>query len=294
MQSNNRFSLGPLALVVAVAPLLVFYVVPLALVFVGSFIGNAELGARGRYVGLSNYTSLSPAADLYQPTLISCIFASGAVATQVPLAFAAALLTRHNAPALRRLRPFLLIPYFLPSVVVVTVWRFLTDPALGPLPEVFAALNLPVPDFRGEWLALPGMIFVATYEAFPFSYVILLARLLQVPHGLYEIANLDGANAWRQFTAITWPQIRLTLAVVIALRFIITWLKFDVPWLVYSSRAKGDWSDTLAVRIYRAAFEDIQYGSAYAISVCALIGAISIYGFTNLLRCFFGAHMGSQ
>ena len=123
---------------------------------------------------------------------------------------------------------------------------------------------------RGAETALPTMIIVATYEAFPFTYVVLLARMIQIPESLYEVAELHGANTVQKFFAVTWPQVRLAVLSLTLLRVLITWLKFDVPWLVYASSARSQWGDTLGVAIYRTAFKDLRQGKAYAVSVSIL------------------------
>lgn len=254
------------------------YGVPLAQMVAGSVFSSSELGVSGRFVGLDNYSLFWRDQSFARSLLASAAFTVPSVVFQVGVAFAAALLTRRNLPAVGALRWMLMAPYFLPTVVVVIAWRFFSDPFVGLLPAWVRWLGFSSPDLRGPSVALPVMILVATYEAFPFTYVVVLARLLQIPSSLYEVTELTGASAWRTFVAVTWPQVSLTLGGLTLLRVLITWLKFDVPWLVYASQAPSPWGDTLAVFIYRTAFEKLQGGKAFASSLSLLAAAWAAYG----------------
>ena len=258
----------------------IFYVVPLIQIVFGSLISDSGLSATGdgHFVGFSNYSRAWYEPEFGQALLATIAFTIPAVLVQLGFAFAAALLTSRNYPTVGFLRAVLVAPYFLPTVVVVMAWRFFADPFVGILPDIFKYIGASPPDLQGPSAALPTMILVATYEAFPFTYVILLARMMQIPTALYEVAELDGAGPLRRFSAVTWPQVRLTIGGLVLLRGLITWLKFDVPWLVYAGKAQSPWGDTLGVRIYRLAFQSLQRGDAYAISFTLILAAWAFYG----------------
>jgi ABC-type sugar transport system permease subunit len=256
----------------------VMYGVPLARVAFGSLFSYQDFGASRKFVDLANYVSYFRDPSFSQSFFASLAFTIPSVILQVGFAFVAALLTRRRLPGFGALRWMLMAPYFLSTVVVVVAWRFFSDPFVGPLPAMLSWVGIASPDLRGPTAALPVMIIVATYEAFPFTYVVLLARLVQIPASLYEVTELAGANPWRTFAAVTWPQVSLTVGGLILLRILITWLKFDVPWLVYAAHARSQWGDTLAVFIYRTAFENLQTGKAYAASLSLVSAAWAVYG----------------
>lgn len=250
--------------------LLALYILPLVVIVVGSTFVYTDLGSHRVFVALRNYVATARDATYHRALVASSVFTGLSVLVQVGFAFLAALLTRRATPLGRLLRWILVAPYFLPTIVVVIAWRFFSDPFVGPLSAVGGLVGWSMPDLRGPDAALAVMIITASYEAFPFTYLVLLARLLQVPKSLYEVAQLDGATPWKSFTGVTWPHIRGTLVALIALRVLITWLKFDVPWLVYARQAKSFWGDTLAVGVYRTGFEELRPGAAYALSIEAL------------------------
>ena len=56
-----------------------------------------------------------------------------------------------------------------------------------------------------RWFALGADILAYVWKWLPFWTVILLAGRMAIPLDLYEAASVDGANAWRRFTNVTFP-----------------------------------------------------------------------------------------
>ena len=64
---------------------------------------------------------------------------------------------------------------------------------------------------RDPWLAKPSIGLMRLWAAMGgYNMILYLAALQNVDPGLYEAANIDGANAWRKFLHITWPMITPT------------------------------------------------------------------------------------
>ena len=76
------------------------------------------------------------------------------------------------------------------------------------------------------------LIILSVWTFFPFVLVNVLARLQTIPPELYDAARVDGASAVRQFLHVTLPQLRNVLLIVLLLRGIWMFTKFDVPWLL--------------------------------------------------------------
>ena len=76
------------------------------------------------------------------------------------------------------------------------------------------------------------LIILSVWTFFPFVLVNVLARLQTIPPELYDAARVDGASAVRQFFHVTLPQLRNVLLIVLLLRGIWMFTKFDVPWLL--------------------------------------------------------------
>jgi ABC-type sugar transport system permease subunit len=104
----------------------------------------------------------------------------------------------------------------------------------------------------------------------------LLLKRRSIPAAYYEIARQNSASGWLVFKSITWPLMRNVVGALILLRFAITAMKFDVPWLVYAGLAQSDWADTFPIIIYRYAFERLWIGRASMASMMLLLIVMSL------------------
>src|SRR5262249_61330930 len=93
------------------------------------------------------------------------------------------------------------------------------------------------------WLApdyiMWSLIFTSVWQFFPFVVVAYLARLQTIPPELYEVAKVDGAGAWGRFLHVTLPQTRNVLFVIVLLRSIFMFTKFDTVWLMAGGGGAG-------------------------------------------------------
>jgi ABC-type sugar transport systems, permease components len=239
-----------------------------------SLFSDGDLGAARSLVGVQNYVDIATDVSIGQAVIASIVFTLGAVFIQLALALGGALFAPDRSWLVRTL---LLLPYSLPSVVLVLVWRFLADPAVGAIPHLIALTGLRPIDSLGPGASLCGAVLISGYEAFPFCYVLLLVRLLQIPKDNREVAEICGAQGATIWRSLYWPAIRRMVLFLGLLRTIVTVSKFDIPWLVFANRARHPWTDTLGVKIYRTAFEELKFGRASAIGIAALVVACGIW-----------------
>ena len=64
---------------------------------------------------------------------------------------------------------------------------------------------------RDPWLAKPSLMLMRLWSALGgYNMILYLAALQNVDPGLYEAAEIDGANAWQKFRHVTWPMLTPT------------------------------------------------------------------------------------
>lgn len=143
---------------------------------------------------------------------------------------------------------FLFLPYAVPSVVAVVLWRFWLEDHGALAVLAGRILNIPATIWMGDWIFWT-LVMVSVWQFYPFVFVTVLAQMRRIPPALYQSAQLDGANAWQQFWFVTFPQIRPTLLTVLALRAAFMFTKFDTPWLL-GGRTANLGLTTLPVYIY--------------------------------------------
>jgi trehalose/maltose transport system permease protein len=69
---------------------------------------------------------------------------------------------------------------------------------------------------------------IDVWKTTPFMALLLLAGLQLISQELYEAANVDGANRFRQFMAITLPLLRATIAIALVFRTLDALRVFDL------------------------------------------------------------------
>lgn len=98
-----------------------------------------------------------------------------------------------------------------------------------------------------------------------------LAALQSIPDEMYEAAALDGANRWQQFTQITFPSLKDTHYIVLALSLIESFKVFDLIYAMtyggpgYATQVMGTW-------MYANVFQyfDAGYGTAIAVVITVI------------------------
>jgi multiple sugar transport system permease protein len=105
----------------------------------------------------------------------------------------------------------------------------------------------------------------------------ILASLQTVPEGIREAATIDGANSLQIFWKIILPYLKPTIAVALILDTLWWFKHVTLIWLL-TEGGPGISSTTLAVDIYKRAFQYFDFGLASAISVIifAICAAITV------------------
>jgi len=101
---------------------------------------------------------------------------------------------------------------------------------------------------------------------------------------LYEAARVDGANAWREFWAVTFPGLRYELQVVVVLSVIDTLDTFDEVYIM-TSGGPGTATTVPAFAVWRRLFETGQVGSAAALGIVLMLIIFAVtYGLNRLME----------
>jgi len=98
---------------------------------------------------------------------------------------------------------------------------------------------------------------------------------VSVPKYLYEAAAIDRASWWRRFWTITFPYIRGLLLLALLFRTIEAFKLFDVVFLI-TEGGPGTSTETIAVFVYRLAFQEWQTGPSCALAYMVLIMVLAI------------------
>ena len=131
------------------------------------------------------------------------------------------------------------------------------------------------------------MTVVALWQYIPLYVLLFNAGLVGIPRELYEAAAIDGAGTWMRFRNVTIPLLRRTFITALVLIITGALVYFDLIY-VMTGGGPGNASYTLAMYIYRAAFQnqDVGYGSAIAMLLFVISFIVSglIVRFSRLLQ----------
>jgi multiple sugar transport system permease protein len=221
------------------------------------------------FVGLENYRFfLFEDQEFWRSLKLGAIYAFGSLFLQIILGVGAALLLNEAFIGRGFVRALTLFPYMLPTIVVVILMRWIFNDSYGILKYAVEASGLmerAIVWFDPSMVMLT-LILVSTWQFFPFVVIGTLARLQTIDPELYAAAMVDGAGSVRRFIHVTLPQIRNVLFVIILLRFMFMFTKFDLIYLFAGAGGLGSFVRTLPIYTFVKSFGELQVGMGAALS----------------------------
>lgn len=287
-QARRRRNLLPYALVF---PILLYegvmLVYPILQGIYSSFT-RIELASNrpSEWVGLDNYRRMFNDPAFWKVMQTTLLF----TALVIIVAICAGLLTAllFNRPFRGRpvARAMMMMPWAFPEVPVVMIFIWILSPQFG-------VINLLVRWIPGitenpQWLQVPSlammwMVLIASWKAFPFYSLVILAALQSVPQEIYEAAKVDGASPWQLFWKITVPSISTTLELLVVLASIFSFKQFTIIYLMTGGGPSGA-TETIVLRIYNTAFRFYDYSYAAALGVSGFVVSLVIAFFFIILQ----------
>ena len=235
-----------------------------------------------KFIGLENYFYLWKDEEFWTSLWLGTVYSFWTIVFQIILGVAAALILNESFVGRGLVRAIALFPYMIPTIVAVILWKWLLNDTYGVVNYWLFALGIvrePVSWLGTDHIML-SVIVMSVWQFFPFVLLSILARLQTIPPELYEAAKVDGASAVRRFLHVTLPQIRGILFVVILLRSIWMFTKFDTVWLMGEGAGAGRFIRTLPVYAYMRTLTYYQAGLGAALAVimfAILIACTVIY-----------------
>lgn len=228
------------------------------------------------YVGLANYRAVLHDQSFRTSLINTIAITVPHIVLRLICAMALAVALNSNI----RFRAFYRVLFFLPvltmPVAIGTIWKWLYDPAFGPINSFLRRIGGPQP----EWLSNPrsavvAVVIVLLWSGVGYDMVIYLAGLQAIPRDYYEAASLDGAGAWHRFRDITLPLLTPTIFFLSVIGVIYSLQVFDLVY-VMTKIDQTNKLPTVVYYIYDEGFRNFRMG--YAITVAwVLLGMILIF-----------------
>jgi multiple sugar transport system permease protein len=234
------------------------------------------------FVGLGHYRYFASDPEFWTSFYYGSVYAGVTMVLQLGVGVPAALLLNEAFRGRNLLRGFVLFPYMIPTIVAVILWKWLLNDSYGLVNHLLMRAGMvrtPVAWLGPDYI-MASLIVTSVWQFFPFVVVTYLARLQTIPPELYEAATVDGASAWRRFVHVTLPQTASVLFVIVLLRSIWMFTKFDTVWLLAGDGGVSRYIRTLPAYAYARSFTYLQAGMGAALAVimfAMLIVATAVY-----------------
>lgn len=195
------------------------------------------------------------------------------------------------------LRSLLLIPYTIPSLITILIWRGMFNPDLGVINRMLESVfNISPRWFTQPWLARIALLVVNTWLGYPYWMLVTSGALQSIPGDIYEAAEIDGASGWQRFRNITLPLLLVSVGPLMISSFIFNFNNFNLIYAfinggppIPTATTQAGYTDIIISYVYNLAFASgrgVQYGYASAISLVLfmLIAVMSLlqFKFTNM------------
>ena len=170
---------------------------------------------------------------------------------------------------------------------VAVIWFYIFNPDNGLLTSALHWVGL---DVHTRWLADPpgntfAMIVAAMWQGLGPAMVLFLVGLQNLPREPIEAARVDGAEGFTLFRHITFPLLRPTTAVVVAIT-LDQQLQGVRPDLGDDPGRTVPSSETLAVTMYRESFVSfsVGYGASVAVVLTVIVLVLSVFYLRSMFR----------
>ena len=172
-----------------------------------------------------------------------------------------------------------LLPYVLSPVANAVIWQnIILDPIsglAGYISRNFYQLTNPLTDTN---TALYAVAAIDIWHFWGYLVVVFFAAMRQTPDDQLEAAFLEGASSFQVFWNVTLPNILPTIALMVALVTIFSFLTFDYIYLITQGGPARS-TEMLSTFAYKFAFTSFQVGKAAVVAL-----TISFFG---LIASFF-------
>ncbi|MBX3066273.1 MAG: sugar ABC transporter permease [Anaerolineae bacterium] len=223
-----------------------------------------------KFIGLANYQQLLSDARVRTSLWNSFFYAFFHVPLSMMVALALALLLNRVGKAAGFFRTAFYLPSITPAVAIGTLWLWILNPRVGLVNRGLALLGIAGPGWTTDpnWIK-PGIVLMSLWSVGS-TVILYLAALRNVPVDLYEAAQIDGANSWRQFRHITVPMISGTLFFTLIVNTIGALQIFTEVYTMYFGSMQSGAASSAGlfynIYIFRQAFEFLHMGYASAMS----------------------------
>jgi len=258
-------------LVPSMTVLAVILVYPLAYSLGLSFYNYYLPVPRTTFVGLDNFRFILGDDAFWEALGVTVRFTGAAVAIEVVLGIAVALLLDARIPCRRFVNTVVLLPMAITPAVAGLLMRWMFESNWGLVNYFLGLVGVRGPGWTGDpaW-ALWSIIFADVWQNTPFVILVVYAGLQSVPVEPLEAATVDGASRAQTLAHVVFPFLRPLVLFVLIIRSMDAFRIFDQVF-VMTGGGPGTTTQTITFYNYVMAFRQLRMGRASALGVITLL-----------------------
>lgn len=260
--------LAPTLLLIAVLILL-----PLAINIYMSFTNQEFFSLEYSFTGIKNYVEVLGDNEFRDSIMKSLVWVLGNAGLQLTIALLTALILNQPIKGQRMLRTLVILPWITPTIIIAVMWKWMLNASFGVVNYLLKMLNIsnsPINFLGDPKTAFSTIIFINSWQWFPFFCVLILAALQMIPKEIEEAAKVDGASSFQRFRHIIMPSIQPTLSAVGLIGILLGFNIFDLIWFL-TKGGPGTSTTTVPLYIYETGFRAFKLGVASTQSTIILI-----------------------
>jgi maltose/maltodextrin transport system permease protein len=180
----------------------------------------------------------------------------------------------------RAYRTLLILPYAVPAVLSILIFKGLFNQEFGAVNEFLRAIFGFAPEWEtNPWGARAMILLVNVWLGYPYMMLVCTGMLQSIPPGIYEASAIDGSGAVVDFFKLTLPLVLPPLMPILISSFAFNFNNFNLIYLLTAGGPKmvgggiaGE-TDLLVNYTFNIAFRDsgTNFGLASAIATLLFI-----------------------
>lgn len=229
-----------------------------------------DLFSPPQWIGFENFsylfTNSYPLSVLWKSLAVTAYFTFLSVPVSIAGSLILSLLLNTKIRGLSLYRTLYYLPSLAPAFASALLWVWIFNSKFGLANAALRSVGLPPVQWLTDanWV-IPTFVLMGLWGLGGNTMIIFLAGLQGVPVHLYEAAEIDGANGWHRFWAVTLPQISPTLFFNLVLGIIASFQIFTSAFLMTGGGPEYA-TYFLVLYIYEEAFKALHMGRGAALA----------------------------
>lgn len=280
-RKRRKYKLSHIAFVIPALLLnFVFFIYPFLQSAIMSFFDWPIIGEK-LFIGFRNYVELFQDVQYWNALWFTLKYTILITPGLFIVGLVLALLINSRLRMVSLFRAIYFMPVVISMVSASLMWLWIYNDLYGLLNYYLLSLHIvqePIHWMGDASTSLPAVSFMIVWKMSGFTMVILLSGLQGISEDIYESAQIDGANKWKQFLYITLPLLRPSIFLSLIISVIGSVLAFE-QFLIMTNGGPSHSTTTVVHEIYNTSFKyfDFGYGSAMTVILLIILGAISIF-----------------